>query len=152
MPCIAGNFGPAGILTQVAIFKDKQHIAQLQTAGPTAPAQLTLYMALLDTGASGTCISPKIVADLNLVPVGKANMISASHVTPANQYFFSVGFPIGLAQTPTGLMSGNFHVFENITGLEFKPAGATYDVLLGMDILAKGALTLDFQGRWCFSF
>jgi len=137
MPCLAGNCGPAGILTQVAIFKDRQHTTQFAapaSAGVPPPA-LPIYMALFDTGAGGTCVSPKVVTDLGLAPIAKVDMISASHVAPTNQYIFSVGFPIGVMQAPTGVIAGTMSMFENIAGLEFQPAGAVYDVLLGRDIL-----------------
>jgi hypothetical protein len=128
-------------------------VAQFGAPAPgDVPQTLAFYNALFDTGASATCISPRIVKDVGLTPIGKVNMISASHVVAANQYIFCVGFPIGMQQQPTGTVSGALNVFENITGLEFQPAGATYDVLVGMDIIARGVLTLDFQGHWSFSF
>ena len=97
-------------------------------------------------------MSPKVVTDLGLAPIAKVDMISASHVAPTNQYIFSVGFPIGVMQAPTGVIAGTMSMFENIAGLEFQPAGAVYDVLLGRDILMRGALTLDYTGHWSFSF
>jgi hypothetical protein len=153
MPCISGNCGPAGILTQVAIFKDQQHAKQLanQSAG-APPPPLSLYMALFDTGATATCISPKVVNDLGLVPVGKANMISASHVTATNQYIFAVGMPVGVQQAATGIVSTTMSMFPDISGLEFQPAGAVYDILVGMDIIMRGVLTVDFSRHWSFSF
>jgi hypothetical protein len=109
-------------------------------------------MALIDTGAGATCISPKVVNDLGLNPVGKVNMISANSVAPTNQYIFAVGFPVGFQQLSTGAVSAAMNVFEDIAGLEFKPAGATYDVLIGMDIIMRGVLTVDFSRHWSFSF
>ena len=79
-------------------------------------------------------------------------MISASHVVPTNQYIFSIGFPTGMQQDATGAFSGNVTMFENITGLEFQPAGAAYDILIGMDIIRRGCLTVAFTGGWTFSF
>jgi hypothetical protein len=153
MPCISGDCGPAGILTQVAIFKDQRHAQQLASPPTGAlPPPLTLYNALFDTGASATCISPKVVTDLGLAPVGKVPMISASHVTPTNQYIFWVGMPIGFQQAPTGSVSGTFGMFPDISGLEFQPAAVVYDILIGMDIIMRGVLTVDFSRHWSFSF
>ncbi len=87
-----------------------------------------------------------------MYPVGKVNMISASHVTPTNQYIFSIGFPLGLQQLTTGCVAGTMSIFEDIAGLEFQPAGAAYDILLGMDIIMRGVLTVDFSRHWSFSF
>jgi hypothetical protein len=77
-------------------------------------------------------------------------MISASHVVPVNQYIFDVAFPLGIRQQPDGLMTGNFTIFNRITGLEFAAAGTSYEVLLGMDILRRGSLKFDFDGHFSF--
>ena len=138
---------------RLMVFKDRnQVIALTAPVAGTQPLSVTPYQALFDTGASATCISPKIVSELGLNPVGKVNMISASHVVPTNQYIFSIGFPTGMQQDATGTISGNVTMFENITGLEFQPSGAAYDILIGMDIIRRGCLTVAFNGQWTFSF
>jgi hypothetical protein len=151
MPCLAGTISLAGMLVQVPIFRDKDHVLQFSTitTGSTPPS-LAMYAALIDTGASATCISPKVVSDLGLMPIGKADMISASHVTVTNKYIFTVGFIVGAAQQPSGNIQGQIFSFENIAGLEFKPAGSVYDVLIGMDIIGKGVLTVKFCGTIYF--
>ncbi len=154
MPCIAGNCGPGGLILQIALFRDAAHLQAFAAPIPPggSPPQLRMYNALLDTGASATCISPAAVNHLGLSPIGKAQMISASHVVPANQYRFAVGFPLAVQQNPSGIMFGQFHLFDNVAGLEFQPAATAYDVLIGMDIIMRGHLSIDFQGRFCFSF
>jgi len=64
-------------------------------------------------------------------------MISASHVAVTNKYIFTVGFIVGAAQQPSGNIQGRIFSFENIAGLEFKPAGTVYDVLIGMEIIGS---------------
>jgi len=139
---------------QVAIFPDAsalERIAAPQPAGAT-PINITLYGALVDTGATSTCISQKVVREMGLTPVGKCQMISASQVVEVNQYPFVVALPMGLQQLPNGMMNGNFSAFESVTGLEFKSAGTSYEVLVGMDILRGGSLKLDFDGHFSFCF
>lgn len=46
MPCIAGNFGPAGILAQVAIFRDRQQMTQLQAEMKGAQQEHDLRLAM----------------------------------------------------------------------------------------------------------
>jgi len=75
--------------------------------------------------------------------VEKVN-ISASHVTPTN--------PIGFQQLTRGFVAGTMSIFKDISGLEFQPAEAAYDILLGMDIIMRGVLTVDFSRPWSFSF
>ena len=155
MPCVSGRFGPAGLILQVAIFADEgalQALNQPATEG-SEPTALRLYDALIDTGATATCLKPNVISDANLFPVGKCQMISASHVVEVNQYRFVVGLPMGMQQQPNGLMAGNFSLFGGITGLEFSgSAGTGYDILVGMDILGRGSLKMDFDGHFSFCF
>jgi Aspartyl protease len=110
-------------------------------------------MALLDTGASSTCISQKVINDLSLTPIGKVPAGHAQGIAAAvNQYQFQVvfAFPIG-APTPTGITPTQ--IMPNaVTGIEFVPQpGSPYDVLLGRDILCRGVFTMSFDGHATFS-
>jgi hypothetical protein len=146
MPCISGNFGPAGILLQAVIIPSQEEFRALQQAGRTK-----LYVALVDTGANCTCITPRVVQETGLVPIGKRDMVSASHVTPTNNYLFSLGLLAGgLQQQPTGEVSGSISVFDGINGMEFNAGPARFDILLGMDVLRKGVLSFSFDGHFCF--
>jgi hypothetical protein len=112
---------------------------------------MTLYMALADTGASSTCISQKVIHDLNLSPIGKVQAGHAQGIAAVNQYQFQVvfAFPLG-APTPTGLMPTQI-VPMLTTGIEFVPRpGSPYDVLLGRDILCRGVFSMSFDGHASF--
>lgn len=153
MPCIAGRYNN-GLIIQIAVFKDVKSLQNTLSPPQSgqAPRNVKFYSALLDTGATATCISQKVVSDLKLTPIGKAQMISASHVVAANQYLFTVAVPTGLQQQSTGLVSGNFTIFDNLNGLEFAATGSAYDVLLGMDVIRRGSLKIDFDGHFSFCF
>ena len=110
------------------------------------------FSALVDTGATQTCISTKVVQAVCLTPKGKRPMLSASHIVTANTYLFSIGFPMGIAPDPRGTVSGNMFVFDTIDGMEFNSSGAAFDVLLGMDVLSRGSLKIDFDGHFSFCF
>jgi hypothetical protein len=148
MPSISGNFGPAGILLQATVISTQDDIRALQQTG-----RLRLCSALVDTGANCTCIAPKVVQETGLLPIGKRDMVSASHVTPTNNYLFNLGLAAGLQQQPTGEISGSISFFEGINGMEFNPGPARFDILLGMDVLRRGCCrflstgTLAFAGR-----
>jgi hypothetical protein len=49
-------------------------------------------------------------------------------------------------------VAGTMSIFKDISGLEFQPAEAAYDIPLGMDIIMRGVLTVDFSRHWSFSF
>ncbi len=128
-------------------------IAKEQSSPKAQPFALRFYDALIDTGASSTCITPKVVAQENLAPIGKCQMMSASHTVSVNQYAFVVALPMMVQQQATGLAAANLSTFDNITGLEFNGSGGTsYDVLIGMDIVRRGSLHLDFDGHFSFCF
>jgi hypothetical protein len=76
--------------------------------------------------------------------------VNAGSIVP--EYRFAVGFPFALQQSPAGLTLSQFQLFDNVVGLEFQPAGTSSDVLIGMDIIRQGHLTIDPQGPFCFSF
>ena len=153
MPCLAGNYNPAvGVILQVGILSPT-HLASFQT--PPQPGQqppnLSMFAALLDTGASVTCVSKNVVQALGLLPSGKTSMTGSTGQTTVDQYTFLVGFMFAAQQTPTGAVSGqlNLHLVQ---GCEFISHGFGFDVLIGRDILCKGSLCISFDGHYVLSF
>jgi hypothetical protein len=134
MPLVAGNYNPAaGVLIQVAILPQSQ-LAAIQAGG--TPANLTMFAALVDTGASVTCISSNVVQALGLQPSGKTQMSGSTGQNTVDQYTFVVGFMFGVQQTPTGAFSGQIST-HSVQGCEFVSHGFGFDVLIGRDICAK---------------
>jgi Aspartyl protease len=148
MPSLSFQFNPSvGPLIQLAIWTPNYRL----TPAPATPIAPTLYTALIDTGASCTCISNKVVQDVSLNPTGKAPVSHAHGATAVNTYQFQVAFlfpqnisPSGIAQTQVMTLLVN--------GTEFTPpAGAAFDVLLGRDVLCRGVFTISFDGHGTFS-
>jgi len=134
MPCLSGKFDPAiGPLINIAVLL-------ANTATPTI-GQLTVYPALLDTGASVTCISQSVVQALNLQPIGMRPMASATHAVAVNAYLVDLILPFGAA----GLIVSATQV------LEFMDGNAPFKILLGRDIICKGTLSISFDGHFSFS-
>jgi Aspartyl protease len=148
MPCISGTYNPTvGPLLQVAVLPA---IADPQVLA--APAlSLHLYTALLDTGASITCISNKVVTDVKLAPTGKTQMTGSTGNSPVNTYQFNVGFLFNPIQNPSGQISGQLNL-HFVDGCEFSNTGLGFDILMGRDILCKGHLSLSFDGHFILSF
>ncbi len=70
MPCISGNYNPAvGPLIQVAIL-DAATAMNPGADGDKNP-KLGIFKALIDTGATSTCISGRVVSETGLAPSGK---------------------------------------------------------------------------------
>lgn len=149
MPLISGRYDPAaGILVQVAILKD---LPKTNGGSLKSPSELRLYQALVDTGASCTCISRKVAQEVGLQPIGKEPMITPGGEIAQNTYQFHLGFILDQKQEPTGIFSGNI-ALHTIKGAEFKNAGMGFEVLLGRDIICKGSLTLSFDGHFVLAF
>lgn len=150
MPLISGSYNPAvGIIINVAVM-DSATMTALQSQPSNAP-NLTQFSALVDTGASITCISSNAAQTLQLQPSGKTQMSGSTGQGPVNQYTFGVGFLFGAQQNPTGTFSGHLGL-HLVQGCEFTNHGFGFDVLLGRDIICKGSLHLSFNGQFTLAF
>lgn len=97
MPCLAFVYNPViGPLIQVAVFPFS--FVPPSVAPNQAQVPVSLYGALIDTGASCTCLSAKIVNDLGLNPIGKQIVGGVHGNKAANQYQFQVGVLFGHQQ------------------------------------------------------
>lgn len=146
MPCLSIKYTPkVGPLLQVAIalptFKPPQ--------SPIGDDHgLVFYTALIDTGASYTCISGKIVKELKIPPIGKQLIHGVHGPGATNQYQFQIGLAFPQSQDAGGIIRANLATFL-VNGVEFVPSGS-FDVLLGRDILCNGSFTMSFDGHATF--
>jgi hypothetical protein len=106
-------------------------------------------MALIDTGASHTAITQKVINALNLNPVGKQPVGGLHGAKPTTLYQFTVCLIFPQSQLATGVMQAQVTPFD-VTGPEFISGGA-FDVLLGRDILCRGHFSMSFDGHAMFS-
>ena len=142
MPSLSISYVPAiGPLLQVAIFPSGAIL------GAIPPP---FFMALIDTGASHTGVTSKVITQLSLAPSSKQPVGGVHGLQATNIYQFQVGlvFPTGYP-TPGGLVNANVLQFP-VMGAEFVSAG-NFDVLLGRDILCMGVFSMSFDGHALFS-
>jgi predicted aspartyl protease len=148
MPCLSINYVlQVGPLLQISI---EEPNFQAATTSHSNPANLKTYMALIDTGASCTAVSPKVISDLKLAPVSKQQISGVHGTHPTNLYQFQVILLIPQTQLPTGIVHANIFPFP-VIGSEFMAPGA-FDVLLGRDVLCRGVFNMSFDGHASFSF
>jgi len=139
MPCLTGKYNRSvGVLINVGVHKPG--IVQPATIQQTPPPQY--FAALVDTGATTTCISPLVANAVGLQPTGMRPMGSATHQgVPTNTYLADLGI----------LFSGIWW-FPGSQIFEFRPpANGPYQILLGRDILCQGILSVSFDGHFTFS-
>lgn len=138
MPCLSGRFDPAiGPIINVSVLQT----GSLQQAGDQ-PTQIMAFPALIDTGASITCISANIAKTVGLTPVGMREMASATQSVPVNVYLVDILLPFG----PTGFLLQGTQVMEFSTD-----GNSPFQMLVGRDIICKGVLTLSFDGHLTFA-
>lgn len=117
------RFGPT---LQVEIYLPES-VAKLRGQNPNFPAR-----ALIDTGATGTCISPNIAVALNLQPLHQIDMAGVTGIEKSNVYAVDFTFP------GSGILVRDWMVWEarNLSKHGF-------DMLLGRDILKNFLLVYD---------
>lgn len=141
MPSLSINYLPAiGPLIQVVIMP----------AGTVLPASGSFspqtFMALIDTGASHTCLTPKVVSQLGLTPISKQPVGGVHGSQPTNIYQFLVGIPFPTEPVnASGTVIANVVTFS-VSGSEFVSLGS-FDVLLGRDVICKGVFSMSFDGH-----
>ena len=138
MPCLSSKYHKGiGPLIQVVITS----IDQDKTSK-------SKYNALIDTGADGTCVSEKVVKDLELNPNGQIKMSGPSGIK--DTFVYDVSFGLVLTSSLTQDLVAMSKVSLQVTQVFLPKKG--YDVLLGKDILCKGCFYMSNDGHFSFSF
>ncbi len=130
MPSINLTFTQAGPLVLAHVGVSSPHREALLAASKPVP-QLVTGTFLLDTGASGTCIDPSLVAPLNLTPTGAVMMQTPSTAgTPVRCYQYDISLIIpGSKPSDAPLIIGAVPVIVT----PFRSQGI--DGLIGRDVL-----------------
>ena len=135
MPCLSGRYHPGiGPIVNVGVAKPG-------TLTPTAAAPAVAVPALLDTGATSTCIALSVANVVGPSPIGMRPMVSATHSIPVNVYLADLVMPFG---------ASGFAVSGSQL-MEFTPhPAAPFQILVGRDIICQGLLTISFDGHFTF--
>ncbi len=138
MPSLSGKYDISiGAIINVVVAP-----AGTITPATTGNVRVVGFPALVDTGASVTCISQNVAQTVGLQTIGKRPMASATHAVPVNAYLVDLILPFGNA----GLILNSTQV------MEFNPVGGSpFQMLLGRDIICKGIFTLGYDGHFSFS-
>jgi len=146
MPHFTLAIGPFGAVVDAFIAVSPQRAEALQRAGQSVPNAVRVR-ALIDTGASCSCVDPKVLESLGIQPTGREKVHTAStaeqkpHET--NQYDIGLAIPNGI-QPP--LMVPNLPVIE--AALEH----LGYKAIVGRDVLASCILVYDGSGYFALAY
>lgn len=103
--------------------------------------------ALVDTGATSTSISPEAVQRLGLQSIGKRDIMTANGPRRARAY----NFRVALVGNSPG--ASPFYILPRaIIGAELNSEKFAFDILLGMDVISQGDLTIRRNGTFTFEF
>lgn len=140
MPHVTLDIGLNGPTLNVLIGVSEGRARALAAAGRPIP-NLIATSALVDTGASHTCLDVWITKALGLDPTGQVEVNAPSadgDPRPADQYDVSLVIPAAIGESPFVLPT--LAVF--CSDLH---ATSAFDVLLGRDVLAS--CLLNYDGR-----
>jgi hypothetical protein len=153
MPCIWGRHDKSQVFVDVVIAEDAFADRLFAADGSNPQTPLHVYRGLIDTGAQSTCISRKVVEELQLAPIGRIPIRGVSGIRDHNFYLFRVGFEFEAPSRQPGVKQVTVHIVESpITAVELGAEDGDFDVLLGMDIIGLGSLKIDGDGSFSFSF
>ena len=111
----------------------------------------TIRRGLVDTGATSSCLTTKVIQELSLPPVSQMQVTGVSGTRTHNACSFWLGIAYG-SDDPALDMSRNLdegasgksplYVFhQEIVGPEVSDA-SDHEIIVGMDIITKGLLTV----------
>jgi hypothetical protein len=140
MPVLTIPLEAGGAIVAVGIGVSLPRSVALKKAGLAVP-RVVIVRALIDTGASCTCVDPEVVQKLALTPSGTARMLSASTgATPHVCNQFDIAIAIAM-DTQVHVPSFVIPVIES----NLKAHG--FQVLLGRDVLDQGVMIYDGPRR-----
>ena len=125
----------------------EQRATALKKAGQPSPP-IRPIKALIDTGASATCVDPSVMSALGLNPTGTAKIFTPSSGQVAVEYDqYDVGILILAKQNQTPLHIGTVGVIA--TQLKYQGI----DALIGRDILSQCILQYNgSMGQFSLAF
>ena len=116
MPSLTGQFDASiGVIINVIVLPPG-----FIQPGTKITTNVSAFPALVDTGASTTCISPHVVQAVGLRSIGLEPVVSATHTVPVPVYLVDLLLPIGTA--------GMLH--QGIQVLEYQTHGASAHQML----------------------
>lgn len=93
------------------------------------------YKALIDTGATNSCITKKVADDLGLVQSGLTDNHTAGGIVEKSKTY-----------VVDAIIKGGIIKFEKWAVVEVQLTAGKYDMLIGMDIIANGDFAITHKG------
>ena len=119
-------------------------IAPLNAPNPNLTVRT---MGLLDTGATGTGVRLDLAEELCIPPRGQRRVHTANGFIMASEYLLRIGFVCGDYNDPDFVPDKQqpYVLEDQILGFELQ-RGFAYPLLIGMDVLGAGDLSITRDG------
>lgn len=146
MPCVSGMWDRRGLKIQVGFVDSatREKVEGRAEADPTTACHMpgANVLGIIDTGATSTAISERVVEQLGIPPIGKVRLKTAAGTKEANTYQVDVILFFGSQVIPLTSMT--------VTEFEAGSEDGEPQALIGLDVLQKGSLSMDFTGHYTF--
>lgn len=157
MPYIQGRHNGRAAYIDIAIVEAARYREHKESRQPVLRG-IRPFRALIDTGATSTMITRRVVALLGLQPTTKLRYRNKDGDIWTTAYLFHVVFygktlpmPGDSEEDGESLISQTHVCTKVITGGEIEDQDS-FDVLLGMDVISTGNLTINVDGTFGFAF
>ena len=152
MLSVTGNHNSEQVFCDVVLMPVESLDGMSSYTSSPAPPKVFILKALIDTGATHTCITESAAKKLDLTPLGFVPTMGIHGVSEVRYYLFRVGFI--KHETSDGQVSASdMAILEKpIQGTELQIEDAGFEVLLGMDALSCGNLHVWANGKFKFEF
>lgn len=148
MPLVSGRHNGRQLIIDVAVVGvslDADFLAPDHAPAPSVFSEPV--KALIDTGATSTSVSPQVAQTLKLRPSGKRDVMTANGLRRARFFEFHVAMLCrGEGATPFYLLP------RTVKGDELNSDRFVFDILLGMDVISQGDLSIRKDGTFSFEF
>jgi len=126
-----------------------QPLIDVSIAAYDEPFARQTFRALIDTGATRTCITQRVIAGLRLQAKRKMLVASATS-TPERRMAYS--YSLGLFCRNDLSEELSLYVVQHEFVAPWFQDNASFDVLLGMDVLSQGTLLFEPDQTFTFTF
>lgn len=138
------NLVQAGPITEILVAPPQTLVQALRTRNEPVPAAVRA-VAIIDTGATGTVLTPSVIGSLGIQPVGVASMSTPSTTAPVQVRLFNVDltFIVGTSRV----------VVSGVVAMEAPLGGQHIQCLIGRDVLRHGVLVyIGYLNQFTLSF
>ncbi len=147
MPSLKGTLERGRALVKVGI-RPFQGYNPVDGHSSAFNLNFTEYTALIDTGALRTCVSEKVIADLRLKKHGRVEISNVKRAEMHWTYLFYVGV---WPDNEDGIPNTVIGIGDEIEGIDLG-FNRFFDVLLGMDVITRGYLHIERDGKFELGF